>query len=149
MTPADVPAAFAVRTATKENRFTREGLAALGITEDSVAMMLGGTHRGWVAEVDGRIVGFAMGDRTTAELWVIAVRPEFEGRGIGTRLLAEVEDWLVGLGKRELWLWTSPNRSLRAHRFYCRHEWREAEVKDGQLVMKKSPGTRARPSGPA
>jgi len=137
MLPDDVPAVFLVRIATRENQFTRERLAELGITEESVRSMLAGTHRGWVCEEDGRIVGFAMGDRTTGELWVIAVLPEHEGRGIGTQLLARVEEWLASLGRRELWLWTSPDRALRAYHFYRRHGWVESAEKDGQLIMKK------------
>jgi GNAT superfamily N-acetyltransferase len=95
------------------------------------------THRGWSCEVEGRIVGFAIGDGKSGELWVIAVLPAFEGRGIGSRLLLLVEDWLWSLGWERIWLWTSTDERLRAFSFYVRHGWLESEIKDGALYMRK------------
>jgi len=137
MTARDVPATFAVRTATKENPFSRDALARHGITEASVRLMLKEAHRGWVCEVGGELVGFAMGDGRTGELWVIAVLPGHEGKGIGAQLLKRVEDWLWSLGWAELWLWTSPDPTLRAYQLYLRHGWAKAEMKEGRLFMRK------------
>ena len=103
-----------VRAATRENSHSREALRALGITEEKTAEMLRTTHRGWLCEEEGRIVGFAIGDGRIGELWVVAVLPEFEGRGIGSQLLEVVEDWLRSLGWQELWLWTSSDPKKRA-----------------------------------
>jgi len=136
-----VPALFVVRTATRENAYTREELARLGITEKSVGTMLATSHRGWLCEAEGRVVGFAMGDRRTGEMWVIAVLPEFEGRGIGARLLTEVEGWLFTEGWTEVWLTTSIEPELRALGFYRRYGWVDREIKGGlRYMIKARPG---------
>ena len=73
----DVPDLFPVRTATHENRLTLDELSALGITEESVKQKMKGSFKGWLCEVDDQVVGFAMGDKSTGELWVIAVLPAY------------------------------------------------------------------------
>lgn len=135
--PDDAGALFAVRTATRENRLSREDLAARGITEQTVWNRLAGSFRGWLCEDDGSVVGFAMGDGATGELEVIAVLPEHEGRGIGMRLIELVETWLAYRGWRELWLYTDPDPTLRAYGFYRARGWVDAGLKGGNRVMKK------------
>jgi GNAT superfamily N-acetyltransferase len=137
VTCADIPALFAVRTATDENNLTREQLTRLGITEESVGEKLRGSYKGWLCESDGRVVGFAMGDRSTGELWVIAVLPEHVGRGIGSALLRRVEEWLWDAGCGELWLTTDVDPRLRAYSFYRRHGWVDDAIRDGLRYMKK------------
>ena len=84
VTSADVPSLFHVRTRTRENSNTLEELARLGITEKTVIEII--VHilsgAGCAKYVDS-VVGFCMADRDTGELWVIAVLPEFERKGIG------------------------------------------------------------------
>ncbi len=135
--PKDLPEIIEVRAATRENALSREALRQLGITEESTAELLRTSHRGWLCEEEGRIVGFAIGDGKTGELWVIAVLPEFEGRGVGMRLLDSVEGWLWSLGWQSIWLWTSPDRQKRAFTFYLKHGWVVSELRDGRLFMKK------------
>src|SRR5262245_15925752 len=103
---SDIPATFRVRTATDENLLTLEQLAALGITESSVAEKLRGSYKGWLCEEEGSVVGFAMGNRSSGEMWVIAVLPSHIRRGIGGALLEKVEAWLFSEGCPELWLTT-------------------------------------------
>ena len=83
---ADVPALFYVRTRTRENTYTLDQLHALGITAESVAERLATSCKGWLCTHAGLVVGFCMADRSTGELWVIAVLPEYEGQGIGNTL---------------------------------------------------------------
>jgi hypothetical protein len=71
----DISALFDVRTAVRENAYTREGLYSEDITEPAVENMLRTSHRGWLCECDSKVVGFAMANRETAEFWVIAVLP--------------------------------------------------------------------------
>jgi len=138
ITDSDIPALFAVRVATRENALTREQLAMMGISEESVAGMLNTTHRGWLCECDSRVVGFAMGNRATGEMWVIAVLPAYEGRGIGGQLLTRVEDWLRSAGWSEIWLTTDVDPALRAYGFYRRRGWRDETIRDGVRYMKKT-----------
>jgi GNAT superfamily N-acetyltransferase len=137
ITDADIPALFAVRTVTHENRLSLEELHALGITEESVRDKLAGSCHGWLCEADGQIVGFAIGDRATGELWVIAVLPGYVGGGIGHRLLTLVEDWLKAQGCSRLWLTTDVDPSLRAYTFYRRHGWEDDRLEDGMRYMVK------------
>jgi ribosomal protein S18 acetylase RimI-like enzyme len=136
LTPADLPACFRVRASVRENPYSIEALAKAGITEASVTQMLAATHKGWVCEADGQVVGFAMGNRSNGELWVVAVLPEHEGRGIGRRLVELVQDWLFAGGCAEVWLWTSPNVATRAYHLYRKLGWRDCGVQSGQRIMR-------------
>lgn len=133
----DVPALFAVRVATRENAYTREELRGLGITEGSVTAMIGSSHRGWLCEDEGRAVGFAMGNRGTGEMWVIAVLPGYEGLGIGRRLLGLVEDWFWSEGWTEIWLTTDLDPKFRAYGFYRKMGWLDRDIRDGLRYMRK------------
>lgn len=79
-----------------------------------------------------------MGDKTTGEIWVIAVLREFEGRGIGRQLLRLVEDWLWSHGWKEIWLTTDPDESLRAIGFYRHEGWQDWKIEDGARYMRKT-----------
>ena len=137
ITTNDIPALFDVRTSVRENIYTREGLYRDGITEESVAQMIGTTHCGWLCETDSKIAGFAMANGTTGEFWVIAVLPEYEMRGIGSKLLLLAEDWLRSIGWEEIWLWTSLDTNLKAYSFYRNRGWTDAEIRTNQRLMKK------------
>jgi GNAT superfamily N-acetyltransferase len=143
----DIPALFSVRVATRENALSRDELERLGITEESVLSMLrNGTHRGWLCEEDGDVVAFAMGDRGTGEMWVIAVLPDQEARGIGAALLTRVEDWLWSEGWTEIWLTTDIDPSLRAYGFYRSRGWVDREIKDElRYMVKTNPNPPGRP----
>lgn len=134
----DIPDLFAVRVVTRENAMTLEELARFGVTEDSIREVLGASHRGWLCEVDGRVVAFAMGDRTNGEMTVIAVLPGHEEQGIGGELLNRVEDWLWSEGWKEIWLTTSEDTSLRAYGFYRRYGWVDWKIEGGNRYMKKA-----------
>ena len=135
--PDDIPELFAVRVVTRENALTLEDLARLGITPESVLASLGSTHRGWAWTVEGRIVGFAMGDRSSGEMGVIALLPEYEMQGIGAALMTRVEDWLFSEGWDEIWLTTDEDTSLRAYGFYLKRGWFDDRIEGGNRYMKK------------
>ena len=137
LAPADLDAVFRVRVATWHNPHGAAELARLGITPESVAARMCSSHRGWVAVDADRIVGFSMGDRTNGEMWVIAVLPEFEGRGVGRRLLTEVEHWLRAEGWREIWLTTDPDESVRAVGFYRHLGWKDWKFEGGDRYLRK------------
>ena len=140
ITTADIPELFAVRTATHENRMTLEELAAVGGTAASVRNRLETTFKGWLCEADGRVVGFAMGDRSTGEMEVIAVLPEYIGKGIGSALLRRVEDWLFAQGFTQLWLTTDIDPSFKAYRFYLQHGWTDKRIERGLRRMVRTRG---------
>ncbi len=65
MNSADVPAAYAITLSTREKSFTREAMTAVRITEESTIEMMdvAHSHEGWVCEIDGKLVGFAMANK--------------------------------------------------------------------------------------
>jgi len=133
----DVPALFPVRIVTKENRMSIDELASIGITIESMRAAIRGTHKGWLAEENGRVVGFAMGDSEASELTVIALLPEYEGKGIGKKLLNNVEQWVHSKGCRSIWLTTDTDTSLRAYGFYIKHGWENLKIEHGLRYMIK------------
>src|SRR5262249_15139516 len=84
-----------------------------------------------VAEVDGRIVGFASGgpsrdndaEAAPGEVYAIYVEPSAWGTGAGRRLLERLEAALRGIGLDEATLWVLEDNP-RARRFYEAAGWR-------------------------
>jgi GNAT superfamily N-acetyltransferase len=136
ITAADIPALFHVRPRTRENALTLDELRALGITPDSIATWLEGSTSGWLCETQaGEVVGFCMADRDVGELLVIALLPEYEGRGIGGQLMEHAEDWLARSGCTRAWLTTDVDQSLRAYGFYRHRGWTDWKLERGLRFM--------------
>jgi ribosomal protein S18 acetylase RimI-like enzyme len=133
MSVLDIPEAFEVRISTVENVVSIQELEdEYGLTPETLAVAMSGSSQGWVCTEDERIVGLAMGDQETGEMSVVAVRPEYEGRGIGGKLLNLVQDWLFESGHDELWLVTTPDPGFRAYGFYISRGWRPTgDIDDG------------------
>lgn len=106
-----------VRMSVKENR-----LVSMQLTEADYIDFLEVRGRGWVVEVDGTIVAFAIGDASNASIWALFVEPGFEGHGFGRKLHDEMVSWLWQQGHQRLWLTTDPG--TRAQRFYEAAGWR-------------------------
>ena len=106
-----------VRMSVKENR-----LVSLQLTEAHYIDAIESRGRGWVIEVEGTIVAFAIGDTTDASIWALFVEPGFEGRGFGRQLHDEMVGWLWQQGHERLWLTTDPG--TRAQHFYEAAGWR-------------------------
>jgi GNAT superfamily N-acetyltransferase len=70
---------------------------------------------------DQRIVGFAVGNRSTQNIWALFVDPGHEGKGHGRRLHAVMVEWLFAEGVQCIWLSTAPG--TRAQRFYESAGW--------------------------
>ena len=133
----DVESLFEIRIATWHNSNGRDELTAMGITRDSVRQLMQDSHRGWLCETDDRKVGFAMGNKGTGEMWVIAVLKDFEGRGIGKQLLRLVEEWLWSHRWKEIWLTTDTDENCRAVGFYRHEGWKDWKIECGQRYMRK------------
>ena len=132
----DIPVLFEIRPRTRENALTLEELRALGITPESVETWLTGSVRGWLCETPSRVgVGFCMADWSTSELLVIALLPEYEGRGIGGTLIQVAESWLAQKGCTTAWLTTDVDPNLRAYGFYRHRGWTDWKVERGKRYM--------------
>jgi GNAT superfamily N-acetyltransferase len=114
----DMGDTFAVRTSVTENALSLEQLERMGITPASVAASLDGRARGWVAEEEGVVVAFAIADAGTRSIFALFVAPGYEGRGLGSALLARAVRWLQGESSGAIWLTTAPD--TRAAALYAR-----------------------------
>ena len=115
----DVAGMQRVRMAVRENR-----LVGRAISESEYVEAIETTGGGWVAELDGAVVGFAVGNARTGNIWALFVDPDHEGKGYGRRLHAAMLAWLWARGLERLWLATDPG--TRAERFYERSGWKHA-----------------------
>jgi ribosomal protein S18 acetylase RimI-like enzyme len=135
ITGSDVPALFDLRPRTRENALTVEELRRLGITPQSVTASLAESTQGWLCAVADAVVGFAMADRATGEFLVIAVLPQYEGQGVGGRLMALAEAWLAASGCTRAWLTTDLDTTLRAYGFYRKRGWTDWKIERGLRWM--------------
>jgi len=106
-----------VRNAVKENVLSNPGL----VTDKDCVEYLTLRGKGWVCEVDGIIVGFAIADLIDNNIWALFVHPDFEGQGIGKTLHDTMLDWYFFQQKEMVWLSTAPN--TRAEKFYALQGW--------------------------
>jgi ribosomal protein S18 acetylase RimI-like enzyme len=89
-------------------------------------------HEIWVAEDNGRVVGFAaIGDDTLGHLYV---HPDAQGRGLGSALLDKTKE----LRPDGFTLWTFPQND-RACAFYERRGLRAIRFTDGSGNEEKLP----------
>lgn len=119
---SDIDAMHRVRLAVRENKLMSS------ITEADYATALEVTGRGWVIEVDGSIVGFAVGNARNGNIWALFVSPEHERRGYGRRLHEAMIGWLFARGLSTLWLNTGCN--TRAQGFYEAAGWTFKGIED-------------------
>lgn len=121
---ADVEQLFDVRAATRENPLSRQALAELGFTPESTAQdLVSGLIKSSVCVHESRVVGFCSGCLENGEVIVLAVLPEYEGHGIGRRLLGRTVDELRSEGVSRIWLAASADPRGRAYGFYRALGW--------------------------
>ena len=109
-----------IRMSVRENQLADAAL----LRPNDYRSMLNERGRGWVAEIDRRLAGFAVADLTRSNVWALFVDPAFEGRGIGRRLHDTMLQWLFTSGADQVWLSTEPG--TRAERFYVAARWESA-----------------------
>jgi GNAT superfamily N-acetyltransferase len=119
----DIAGMHRVRMAVRENR-----LVSTSLSEQDYAVAIESTGRGWVVELDEKIVAFAVGNANTGNIWALFVEPEHEGRGFGRQLHDVMVAWLWTQGPTHLWLTTEPG--TRAERFYAAAGWRRVGTAD-------------------
>ncbi|OQP61490.1 GCN5 family acetyltransferase [Niastella vici] len=124
----DIPQMSAVRLAVKENVLSNPAL----VTQQDYVDFLSERGKGWVCEIDGQVVGFAIGDLVKNNVWALFVQPGYEGQGIGRELLILLLDWYYSNTNETIWLSTAPD--TRAATFYRSFGWKEAGVQpNGEL----------------
>ncbi|MDI1255553.1 MAG: GNAT family N-acetyltransferase [Flavobacterium sp.] len=110
-----------VRNSVTENTLSNPDL----VTDNDCEKILFERGKSWVCEINNKIVGFAIADLKDNNIWALFLNPEFEGKGIGSKLQRIMLDWYFENGKENVWLGTAPN--TRAEKFYTKSSW----VKNG------------------
>ena len=121
--PDDIETLFEIRTSVIENHQSREEIAQLGITPESVAKMLETDCSAWIAEIDEQLIGFSIANATEQTIFGVFVLPSFEGRGVGKALMQAADNWFWSKEIEEIWLVTGNNPHLRAYGFYLHLGW--------------------------
>lgn len=122
--PEDIEPSFSIRATTRQNPVSREQLREWGITSEFATERYSqGRYIGWVAEDQAKLIGFATGDLPSGEILVLALLPEYEGRGIGNYLLARLIESMRERGCEKLWLSATRNPDIRAYGFYRANGW--------------------------
>ena len=130
----DIPALYEIRLSVTENVLSDPRK----VTPEKYAAYLEGSGKGWLCEVNGDVVGFCIASLRDASIWALFVKPGYEGRGIGTRLLKLATGWLFELGASSISLSTEAN--TRADRLYKRQGWKRGEIRpDGEVCYRLDP----------
>ncbi|MGG5207470.1 GNAT family N-acetyltransferase [Chryseobacterium sp. MIQD13] len=117
--PEDIPQIQIVRNSVKENTLSDPAL----VTDADCKEFLFERGKGWVCEIESKIVGFSIVDLKENNIWALFMHPDFENLGIGRKLHDSMLDWYFEQTKEDLWLGTSPH--TRAEIFYRKSGWTE------------------------
>jgi GNAT superfamily N-acetyltransferase len=118
----DIPQIQVVRNSVKENTLSNPALVSDNDCENYLVVR----GKGWVCEIDGRIVGFAIVDLKDHNVWALFVQPGFDRKGIGKKLHEDMLDWYFSQTDSTVWLSTAPN--TRAEKFYRKAGWQEVGI---------------------
>jgi len=118
----DISQIQVVRNLVKENRLSDPALVPDSDVQDYITRR----GRGWVCEINGQIVGFAIADLVDNNIWALFIHPDFEKMGIGKKLHDEMLNWYFSETDKAVWLGTSPK--TRAEIFYRKAGWKEVGI---------------------
>ncbi|KUJ55407.1 GNAT family N-acetyltransferase [Chryseobacterium aquaticum] len=119
--PEDIPEIQYVRNSVKENTLSDPNL----VTDEDCNDFITKRGKGWICEIDSKIVGFSIVDLHENNIWALFLHPDFENRGIGRKLHDVMLNWYFSKTTKTVWLGTSPN--TRAENFYRISGWQDAE----------------------
>jgi len=118
----DIPQIQVVRNSVNENMLSNSAL----VTDNDCENYLVNRGKGWVCEIDGRIVGFAIADLLDHNVWALFLQPGFDKKGIGRKLHDDMLDWYFSQTDSTVWLSTAAN--TRAEKFYRKAGWKEVGI---------------------
>lgn len=121
----DIPLMSAIRLAVRENILSDPNRITQQMYEDYLELL----GRGWVAEINGEIVGFSYADKTNSSIWALFILPTHEGKGLAKQLLNLATAWLFEQGNDCVRL--STGAETRADRFYSMQGWTKQRVEGG------------------
>jgi len=115
----DIQGMSRVRLCVKENVLSNPGFVTYVDYEEHLTKY----GAGWVAVVNGKIVGFAIVNAEANNVWALFVDPEYERNGIGRALHDTMLNWYFGHTTATIWL--STGQHTRAATFYRTCGWSE------------------------
>ncbi|HET6723362.1 MAG TPA: GNAT family N-acetyltransferase [Chitinophagaceae bacterium] len=118
----DIPQIQMVRNLVTENRLSDPAL----VSDSDVQDYMNSRGKGWVCEINGGVVGFAIADLVDNNIWALFIHPNFERMGIGKKLHDEMLNWYFSRTDKTLWLGTAPG--TRAETFYRKAGWKEVGI---------------------
>ncbi|MES2513941.1 MAG: GNAT family N-acetyltransferase [Bacteroidota bacterium] len=113
----DITQLQVVRNSVKENVLSEPAL----VPDKDYEPYLKARGKGWVCEIDGTIIGFAIVDLVDHNIWALFLHPGFEKKGIGKQLHNIMLDWYFNQTQQSVWLGTAPG--TRAELFYKHMGW--------------------------
>lgn len=126
---------FHVRISVIENHLSREEMQRIGITENVVADLIEKSCCAWVATDNEKIIGFSMILPDEGCLFAAFVLPEYEGRGIGRRLVEIAEKELF---RHHEVVWLETDKQSRAAKFYIQLGWgNKIDINDTDIRLEK------------
>jgi len=129
----DIPAIQVVRNSVKENMLSDPALVS---NKDCEEYMFS-RGKGWVCEIEGSLVGFAIADLQDDNIWALFIHPDHEKKGIGRKLHLLMMDWYFSMGKNKVWLSTAAGS--RAEMFYRTAGWHATGLtKSGEVKFEMS-----------
>lgn len=107
----------------------------IGITENVVADLIEKSCCAWVATDNEKIIGFSMILPDEGCLFAAFVLPEYEGRGIGRRLVEIAEKELF---RHHEIAWLETDKQSRAAKFYIQLGWgNKIDINDTDIRLEK------------
>ena len=117
--PKDINQIQVIRNSVRENMLTAPGL----VTDEHCLDYITNRGKGWVCEIDNRIIGFSIADLKERNVWALFVHPNHEKKGVGKQLQKIMLDWYFDQTSDAVWLSTDPG--TRAETFYRKCGWTE------------------------
>ena len=130
--PEDIPQIQIVRNSVKENQLSNPNL----IPDDLVEEFITKRGKGFVCEIDKKIVGFSIVDFVENNVWALFLLPKFEGKRIGKKLHQLMLDEYFSKTKETIWLSTEANS--RAEIFYKKQGWKNAGFHGNEVKFEMS-----------
>ena len=130
--PEDIPQIQIVRNFVKENQLSKPNL----IPDELVEEFITKRGKGFVCEIDKKIVGLSIVDFVENNVWALFLLPEFEGKRIGKKLHQLMLDEYFSKTKETIWLSTEANS--RAEIFYKKQGWKNAGLHGNEVKFEMS-----------
>ena len=115
----DIKQIQVVRNLVKENALSNPALVSDADCEEFMFVR----GKGWVCEIENKIVGFSIADLKDNNIWALFLQPEFEKQRIRKKLHYFMINCYFTQTQTTVWLGTASN--TRAEHFYRKSGWTE------------------------